>query len=88
MITSNGGGGDGGGQRGREHDGGDHGHGQGRRRGATLTYTHRRRGGRSLFTINATTGALAFVAAPNFESPADVGGDNVYDVTVQACDGS
>jgi Cadherin domain/RTX calcium-binding nonapeptide repeat (4 copies) len=42
----------------------------------------------SLFTINAATGALSFVSAPNFEAPADVGGDNVYDVIVSATDGS
>ncbi len=39
------------------------------------------------FTINASTGALSFIAAPNFESPTDVGADNVYNVTVQASDG-
>ncbi|MGB9369520.1 MAG: hypothetical protein WCE79_26280 [Xanthobacteraceae bacterium] len=42
----------------------------------------------ALFTINATTGALAFVTAPNFEAPADAGADNVYDVTVQVSDGA
>ena len=36
------------------------------------------------FTINATTGALSFVAAPDFETPTDGGGNNVYDVTVRA----
>src|SRR5439155_1317008 len=40
----------------------------------------------ALFAIDATTGALSFKSAPNFESPADAGGDNVYDVTVQAKD--
>ncbi len=40
------------------------------------------------FTIDAASGALAFVAAPNFEAPADSGGDNVYDVIVSASDGS
>ena len=35
----------------------------------------------ALFTINATTGVLSFVAAPNFEVPTDAGADNVYDVT-------
>src|SRR5207253_1133799 len=40
------------------------------------------------FTINATTGALSFVSAPNFESPSDAGANNVYDVVVQASDGS
>ncbi|MEA3010141.1 MAG: hypothetical protein QOJ91_1833 [Sphingomonadales bacterium] len=39
------------------------------------------------FTINATTGALAFLAAPNFEVKADVGANNVYDVIVRASDG-
>jgi len=40
------------------------------------------------FAINASTGDLAFVATPNFESPADVGADNVYNVTVQVSDGT
>jgi VCBS repeat-containing protein len=40
------------------------------------------------FTINATSGALRFVSAPNFEAPTDAGADNVYDVIVQASDGS
>jgi type III secretion system FlhB-like substrate exporter len=39
------------------------------------------------FTINASTGALSFVSAPDFETPTDAGGDNVYDVTVQVADG-
>jgi Ca2+-binding RTX toxin-like protein len=39
------------------------------------------------FTINETTGALAFKPAPDFETPADVGGNNVYDIVVQAIDG-
>ncbi len=39
------------------------------------------------FTINASTGALSLIAAPNFESPTDVGANNVYNVTVQASDG-
>ena len=41
-----------------------------------------------MFTINATTGALSFVTAPNFEAPTDAGGNNVYDVTVQVSDGN
>jgi len=40
-----------------------------------------------LFSINAGTGALAFNTAPDFEAPADAGGDNVYDVSVQVNDG-
>jgi Ca2+-binding RTX toxin-like protein len=40
------------------------------------------------FTIDAVTGALRFVAAPNFEAPGDVNGDNRYEVVVRASDGS
>ena len=40
------------------------------------------------FVINPTTGALSFVAAPDRENPVDAGADNVYDVIVQASDGS
>ncbi|HEV2865757.1 MAG TPA: cadherin domain-containing protein, partial [Allosphingosinicella sp.] len=40
------------------------------------------------FTINASTGALSFVAAPDYEAPADSDGDNVYQVVVRASDGS
>ena len=40
------------------------------------------------FTINATTGALAFLAAPDYEHTTDAGGNNVYDVIVQASDGN
>ncbi len=39
-----------------------------------------------LFQIDALTGALAFVAAPDFEAPGDSGSDNTYDVTVQVED--
>jgi 6-phosphogluconolactonase (cycloisomerase 2 family) len=40
------------------------------------------------FAIVPATGVLTFVTAPNFEAPTDVGGNNVYDVIVQASDGS
>lgn len=36
------------------------------------------------FTINSSTGALAFASAPDYEAPADSGGNNVYDLTVTA----
>jgi VCBS repeat-containing protein len=39
------------------------------------------------FSINATTGALRFITAPNYELPTDTGSNNVYDVTVQVSDG-
>ena len=42
----------------------------------------------ALFTINPTTGAVSFIAPPDFEAPGDNGGDNVYDITVTASDGA
>ncbi|WP_408589829.1 cadherin-like domain-containing protein [Novosphingobium sp.] len=42
----------------------------------------------ALFQINATTGALSFKNAPNYEAPADAGHDNGYAVTVRASDGT
>jgi VCBS repeat-containing protein len=42
----------------------------------------------SKFTIDAGTGALSFIAAPNFESPTDSGANNSYVVQVQASDGT
>ena len=42
----------------------------------------------ALFTIDAATGAVSFVTAPDFESPADADGDNNYEITVTASDGS
>lgn len=41
-----------------------------------------------LFAINASTGALSFVTAPDFEAPADSGGDNVYTLTIAVSDGT
>jgi VCBS repeat-containing protein len=40
------------------------------------------------FSINSVTGVLTFNPAPNFEAPADAGGNNVYDVTVVVSDGA
>ena len=40
----------------------------------------------ALFTIDPTTGEVSFIEAPDFENPGDVGGDNVYDITVTASD--
>ena len=42
----------------------------------------------TLFTIDANTGALNFISAPDFEAPADAGTDNVYDVQISASDGT
>lgn len=38
----------------------------------------------SLFTINSSTGVLSFTDAPDFETPGDDGGNNVYNLTVTA----
>ena len=55
---------------------------------ATIAYSIVGGADSALFTINSLTGALSFVTAPNFEAPADNGGNNVYDVMVQASDGT
>ena len=39
------------------------------------------------FAIDSQSGALNFISSPNFELPADAGGDNIYDVTVSVSDG-
>jgi Malectin domain/Purple acid Phosphatase, N-terminal domain/Bacterial Ig domain/Calcineurin-like phosphoesterase/Cadherin domain len=56
--------------------------------GQTLSYSIVGGADASKFTINASSGALAFVTAPNFEAPTDAGVNNVYDVTVQVSDGN
>ncbi len=55
---------------------------------AAQTLTYHISGGvdQALFTINMTTGALSFVAPPNFEVATDANGDNVYVVEVQVID--
>jgi Ca2+-binding RTX toxin-like protein len=40
------------------------------------------------FSINATTGALTFITAPDFDAPGDLNGDNIYEVIVRASDGA
>ena len=40
------------------------------------------------FQINATSGVLSFIAAPNFEAPTDTDANNSYVVQVRASDGS
>ncbi len=40
------------------------------------------------FSIGASTGEVRFNAPPDFEAPADAGGDNTYDITVRASDGA
>ncbi|MDX8482956.1 cadherin-like domain-containing protein [Mesorhizobium sp. VK24D] len=56
--------------------------------GATLNYSISGGADAALFQIDSTTGALSFQTAPDFETPADSGGDNIYDVTVQVSKGT
>src|SRR5207253_2521479 len=41
----------------------------------------------ALFSINAATGEVRFLASPDHEAPADANHDNVYDLIVHANDG-
>ena len=58
--------------------------------GTTLFYGLAERAGsdEQLFDINSTTGALVFKSRPDYETPKDNGGDNTYNITVTASDGS
>jgi hypothetical protein len=56
--------------------------------GTTLSFTISGGADAAKFAINASTGALSFIAAPNFEAPTDSDGNNSYLVTVRASDGS
>ena len=40
------------------------------------------------FTLDPATGDISFAAAPDFETPGDTDGDNVYSATVEASDGN
>ncbi|MCM2343331.1 MAG: cadherin domain-containing protein [Alphaproteobacteria bacterium] len=54
----------------------------------TLTYSISGGVDAARFTIDSVTGVLAFLSAPNYESPTDSGANNVYDVIIQVSDGS
>ena len=54
--------------------------------GDAVTYTITGGDDGDKFDIDPTTGVLTFKAAPDFETPTDVGVDNVYDVEVTATD--
>jgi Ca2+-binding RTX toxin-like protein len=56
--------------------------------GATVIFTIAGGGDAERFGIDNATGELYFLTAPDFESPNDANGDNIYEVTVQASDGS
>ena len=53
---------------------------------APITYTISRGDDAALFNIDAQSGILTFVDAPDYEAPADKDGNNAYDVTVTAID--
>ncbi|MBL8454525.1 MAG: cadherin repeat domain-containing protein, partial [Zoogloea sp.] len=53
----------------------------------TLTYSIVGGADATRFQIDSATGALSFLAAPDFEVPTDVGGNNIYDLIVQVSDG-
>ncbi|MEM7057623.1 MAG: tail fiber protein [Pseudomonadota bacterium] len=59
---------------------------QGDVEGAGLTYAISGGVDKNLFTIDATTGELSFINAPNFEAPLDAGTDNDYNVQVSVTD--
>ena len=52
----------------------------------SLTFTISSGDDQGLFAITSS-GVLSFAAAPDFETPGDVGSNNVYDITVQVSDG-
>ncbi len=54
----------------------------------TLTYSIVGGADASLFSISSSTGALSFISGRNFETPADAGANNVYDVIVRVDDGT
>src|SRR5450631_93919 len=56
--------------------------------GSALTYSIVGGADAAKFTVDSSTGALSFVSAPDYETPTDAGGNNVYDVTVQVSDGT
>ena len=55
--------------------------------GDTLTYSLSGGDDRSLFSLDPATGALSFNNAPDFETPGDSNGDNIYEVQAQVSDG-
>ena len=55
--------------------------------GALPTYSIVGGADAAFFSIDSSTGVLTFNVAPNSQAPGDAGGNNVYDVVVQASDG-
>jgi hypothetical protein len=55
--------------------------------GSTLSFNIAGGADAGQFSIDASTGALSFNAAPNFEAPGDSNANNTYEVIVQVSDG-
>ncbi len=53
-----------------------------------LTYTISGGADNALFGIDSVSGALTFLSAPDYETPLDANGDNIYEVVVQVADGN
>lgn len=56
--------------------------------GSTITYSIVGGTDAASFSIDASTGALRFVAAPDYENPGDSNTNNIYVVNVRASDGT
>lgn len=56
--------------------------------GGAPTYTLFGGADAACFAIDASTGELRFSTVPDYDAPADSGGDNVYEVIVRANDGA
>ena len=56
--------------------------------GSVLTYSIGAGADRAAFSIDPVSGAVRFVSSPNYENPTDSGMDRVYNITVQASDGT
>ncbi len=54
--------------------------------GARLTFSISGGADQALFTIDANTGVVTFIAAPDFENPTDAGGDGNYNIQVTVTD--
>src|SRR5207237_6183 len=60
--------------------------GDGTAANSKVTYSLSRSEERRVGNVDATTGAVTFKAAPDYEAAKDANHDNVYDVTVHAAD--
>ncbi|MBU0801599.1 MAG: cadherin domain-containing protein, partial [Alphaproteobacteria bacterium] len=54
----------------------------------TLSYAILGGADASKFTINSSTGALSFIASPDYETPTDSDLNNVYEVQIEVSDGN